>query len=260
MKRPDWYKYGWSLDIKNSSWTEDAENQVDFIIKALGLHESGAPSAGRILRILDLACGYGRHALSLARRGFTLVGVDITPAFIEDATKHATKENLPATFILSDIRDVAFENEFDAVLNLADGAIGYLENDAENLKIFDVIAKALKPGGVHFMDVCNAEHARRYFPKKHWERGEKSLALAQFEWDESTRRMTYGGWDIPYGQPTQKPNIAMEDADPMRLYDLPELEGILRQRGMEAFVSYCDYYGNPATHREIQLIVCSRKG
>ncbi|MCL1952282.1 MAG: class I SAM-dependent methyltransferase [Oscillospiraceae bacterium] len=251
MKRPDWYKHGWSLDIKNSSWTEDTENQVDFIVKALGLRGGE--------RILDLACGYGRHALALARRGFTLVGVDITPVYVEDATQAASRENLPASFILSDIRDVAFENEFDAVLNLADGAIGYLENDEENLKIFDVIAKALKPGGAHFMDVCNAEHARRHFPKKHWEVGEKALALAQFDWDESTRRMTGAGWDIPYGEPARKPEINMEDADPVRLYDLPELEEILRQRGMEVFAAYCDYYGSPATHRELQLMVCARK-
>jgi len=250
MKRPDWYKHGWSLDIKNSSWTEDTENQVDFIVKALGL------KGGE--RILDLACGYGRHALALARRGFQLTGVDITPAFVEDAIQNAAREHLPARFILSDIRNVSFDREFDAVLNLADGAIGYLENDAENLKIFDVVAKALKPGGAHFMDVCSAEHARRHFPKKHWEAGENALALAQFEWDESTRRMTYAGWDVPYGEPAQKPNIVMEDADPVRLYALPELEEILRQRGMHVFASYCDYYGNPSTHKELQLMVCSR--
>jgi len=251
VKRPDWYKHGWSLDIKNSSWTEDTENQVDFIVKALGL------KGGE--RILDLACGYGRHALALARRGFQLTGADITPVFIEDATKSAAAENLPATFILSDIRDVSFENGFDAVLNLADGAIGYLENDGENLKIFDVVARALKPGGAHFMDVCSAEHARLHFPKTSWEVGEKSLALARFEWDEPTRRMTYAGWDIPYGEPARKPNIRMEDADPVRLYDLPELEEILRQRGMEVYAAYCDYYGHPATHKELQLMVCSRK-
>jgi len=251
MKRPDWYKTGWSLDIKNHSWTEDTENQADFVIKALGLKPGE--------RILDLACGYGRHALALARRGYRVVGVDITPAYVEDAAKNAARENLNAAFILSDIRDVAFENEFDAVLNLADGAIGYLENDEENLKIFDVVARALKPGGAHFMDVCSAAHARRYFPKKHWEAGEKCLALAQFEWNEATKRMTYAGWDIPYGEPAQRPHIAMEDADPVRLYDLPELEGIFLQRNMKIFAAYCNYYGHPATDREIQLMVCSRK-
>ena len=59
-KSNDWYKYGWSLDIKNQSWVEDTDNQVDFIIKTLEL-------TGKE-RILDLACGYVRHALSFAKK------------------------------------------------------------------------------------------------------------------------------------------------------------------------------------------------
>lgn len=90
-------------------------------------------------------------------------------------------------FINSDICDLQFKNEFDVVLNLADGAIGYLENDEENLKIFDVIANALKPGGKHFMDICNAEHAEHYFPKRCWDIGDKALSLSEFEWDKENR-------------------------------------------------------------------------
>ena len=152
----DWYKHGWTLDIKNQSWVEDTESQVDFIIKTLRL-------TGKE-RILDLACGYGRHSLSLARKGYSVIGVDITPEYIDDARKTAKAESLNADFINADIRDVRFENEFDVVLNLADGAIGYLETDEENLKIFDVVSHALKSGGKHFMDICNAEHAEHYFP------------------------------------------------------------------------------------------------
>ena len=158
MTQADWYKHVWTLDIKNQSWTEDTENQVDFIIKTLEL-------TGKE-RILDLACGYGRHSLAFARRGFYVTGVDITKAYIDDATKTAKEQSLNAAFIHTDIRDVAYKGEFDVVLNLADGAIGYLEDNAENLKIFDAIAAALKPGGKHFMDVGNAERAERHFPKQ----------------------------------------------------------------------------------------------
>jgi hypothetical protein len=76
---------------------------------------------------------------------------------------------------------------------LADGAIGYLENDEEDLKIFDIIANSLKSGGKHFMDIGNAEYAERHFPTTHWESGTKMLALAQFGWDAKTKCMTYGG-------------------------------------------------------------------
>ncbi|MDO5409756.1 MAG: helix-turn-helix domain-containing protein [Lachnospiraceae bacterium] len=92
----DWYKKGWSLDIKKQSWTENTKEQVDFIIKALSL-------TGRE-KILDLACGYGRHSLELARRGYSVTGVDITPVYIEDAAKTAKEEHLKAEFICEDIR------------------------------------------------------------------------------------------------------------------------------------------------------------
>lgn len=54
-----------------------------------------------------------------------------------------------------DIRTITFDKGYDVVLNMADGAIGYLEDDEENHKIFSVIAKALKNGGKHFMDIIN---------------------------------------------------------------------------------------------------------
>ena len=251
MRRTDWYKHAWSLDIKNSSWTEDTENQVNFIIQTLEL-------TGKE-RILDLACGYGRHSLSLARKGFLVTGVDITEAYIADAMKTATEQNLSAKFIHSDIRDIRFEEEFDVVLNLADGAIGYLENDDENLKIFNVIVKALKYGGKHFMDLCNADHAERYFPKTNWEIGEKSLALAKFDWNPITRQMTYAGRNIPYGEPAQKPNINMEEENPYRLYSLDEVKDIFNQRGMKIISTFSNYYGREATDKEIQLVIYSQK-
>jgi len=251
VKHTDWYKYDWSLDIKNQSWTKDTENQVDFIIKTLEL-------TGKE-KILDLACGYGRHSLSFARRGFSVVGVDITKVYIEDAVHTAHEELLNAVFIHSDIRDLDFLGEFDVVLNLADGAIGYLENDEENLKIFNVASKALKSGGKHFIDICNAGHAERYFPKKHWESGKTALALAQFDWDNETRRMTYSGWNIPYGEIAEAPEINIDDSNPTRLYSLPELEVIYRQRDMKIIASYSDYYGKASTDKELQLIVYAQK-
>ena len=93
---------------------------------------------------LDLACGFGRHSLEFARRGYEVIGVDITKDYVEYANEQAEKEQLDASFIGTDIRALTFENEFDVVLNMADGAIGYLEDDEENKKIFAVVARALK--------------------------------------------------------------------------------------------------------------------
>ena len=246
---PDWYKKIWTLDVKNMSWVEDTEHQVDFIITALGLCGTE--------RILDLACGYGRHAISFARRNFTVVGVDITKAYIDDAIL-STKGVLPnIEFIHSDIRDADFNSEFDVVLNLADGAIGYLENDEENLKIFDVISRALKPGGRHFMDVCNAEHAEAYFPKRSWAIGDKEFSFSEFEWDSQKRTMLYGGGGFTYGETAKKPERL--EGNPTRLYSIDELNMIFSERNMRIVDTFSDYDGKAASYKEMQLMVYSVK-
>ena len=68
--KSDWYKKIWTLDIKDQSWVEDTLRQTDFLIERLGLKGNE--------KILDLACGFGRHSLELAKRGFEVVGVEIT--------------------------------------------------------------------------------------------------------------------------------------------------------------------------------------
>ena len=250
MINPQWYKNGWTLDIKNQSWVEDTQNQVDFIIKILELKGNE--------KILDLACGFGRHSLYLSKIGYAVTGVDITKDYIIDAKNEACKSGLTIDFIHDDIRNLKFSEEFDVVLNLADGAIGYLENDEENLKVFDIISKALKSGGKHFMDICNAEHAQTHFPKKHWEIGSKSLSLPEFIWEEKTNRMLYSQWEAEFGKVLVKPEKT-EPLNSIRLYTKKELESIFKNRNMKIVKTFCDYYGNRDSIKELQLMVYSRK-
>ena len=195
----DWYKKIWTLDIQNQSWVEDTKRQLDFVIEKL--HLTGNE------KILDLACGFGRHSLELARRGFSVTGVDITSAYIRFAKEKSQEEGLCANFLCCDIRELQFDQEFDVVLNMADGAIGYLENDTENQKIFSSVSEALKHGGKHFMDIMNGSYADRHFPCRLWEAGKRCLTLSEFEWNAKTRTMLYGQLDFEYGQPILKPNI-----------------------------------------------------
>ncbi|NLD46429.1 MAG: class I SAM-dependent methyltransferase [Clostridiaceae bacterium] len=130
------------------SWVEKTVSQVDFLWDVLQLNGTE--------RILDLACGLGRHSIELAKRGCSVVGIDLTADYINEAKKNSKLENVCIDFQCKDIRDVRFQDEFDVVLNMADGAIGYLEDEIENEKIFKVVSDALKSGGKHVMDhsVC----------------------------------------------------------------------------------------------------------
>ena len=245
-----WYQKIWTLDIQNMSWVEQTKQQADFIYAALQL--------GGRERVLDLACGFGRHALELARRGCEVVGVDITADFINEARKQAKAQGVNAEFICADLRAINFRNEFDVVLNLADGAIGYLESDPENLKIFDVISLALKRSGKHLMDICNGAYAAKHFPKRHWEVGQHALSLADFEWDSQSSRMFYGGLDFKYGEILTKPVEIF--CNPTRLYNLQELELIFQSREMVIRQAFGEYDLNtPASDDYLQLVVYSQK-
>lgn len=226
---------------------EDTNRQVDFLIKQLHLKETK--------KILDLACGFGRHSLEFARRGYDVTGIDITPAYINYANEQAKKENLNAKFICQDIRTITFDKEFDVVLNMADGAIGYLEDDGENHKIFSVIAKALKNGGKHFMDIMNGSYAQTRFPCKLWDAGEKGLTLSAFEWEKDRKTLIYGQVDYMYGEALYKPE--MKEGNPIRLYSLDEITEIFCKLGLRICNSFADFSGKPSSDNDIQLMVYS---
>jgi SAM-dependent methyltransferase len=248
---PQWYKKIWTLDIQEMSWTERTEGQVAFLADLLELQGNE--------RILDLACGFGRHALALARRGHPVVGVDITPAYVEEARRQAAESGLDARFVCADLRAVSVRDAaFDVVLNLADGAIGYLEDDGENLKIFDLVAAALKPGGKHVMEVCSGDYARAHFPRRSWEAGSRALSLAEFEWDAPCSRMLFTGYTFPFGEPLVSPRDHAPTST--RLYTLAELCEIFAARGMRVCEAFGGYDRSvPASKDQLSLLVYSIK-
>ena len=110
--------------------------EVDFLLRAL----RPAPGA----RILDVPCGYGRHAAALAGRGFQVVGVDLSRAMIAEARRRfAGRPRL--TFVRGDMRRITFDREFDAVVNLYT-SFGYF-TPAQNQAVLRRLARALRPGG-----------------------------------------------------------------------------------------------------------------
>ncbi|MGX9706304.1 methyltransferase domain-containing protein [Laceyella tengchongensis] len=103
--------------------------------------------------ILDLCCGMGRHTIALARKGFSVVGLDLSSTLLSHAVRES--EGLAIPFIRGDMRNLPFvDNQFDVVLNLFT-SFGYFEDDEDNLQVLGEIHRILKPQGHFVIDFLN---------------------------------------------------------------------------------------------------------
>jgi SAM-dependent methyltransferase len=218
---PDWYRSGFPPITAAMPWADRTEAEVDRAIMML------RPEGGE--RVLDLACGIGRHSLELRRRGFEVVGVDISPDLLEMAERSAAEENLEVSFMQADLRELDLRDEFDLVLSLNDGAVGYFETDEENRRTFEVVARALRVGGGHLMQLPNVLHAEKNLPLKSWIVGESTLELSDHHWNAEDRYIEGSTVPIRIGEVFEKYE---EIPFRQRLYTVEELAEIYGSVGM----------------------------
>jgi SAM-dependent methyltransferase len=180
-------------------------------------------------RVLDLACGIGRHSLELSRRGFSVVGIDISPELLEMAEREAEAQSLEISFLQADLRELDLEDEFDLVLSLNDGAVGYFETDEENYRTFEVVSQALRSGGGHLMQLPNVLRAEKYLPQKTWIAGEATVELIDHHWNSQDRYLEGATVPIRIGE-------VFEKFEPIpfrqRLYSADELADLYESVGM----------------------------
>lgn len=106
--------------------------------------------------ILDIGCGTGRHAIELARRGYTVTGIDLSEAQLARAREKAAAAKVNVEFIQKDARDFKFTEGFDLAIMLCEGGFSLMETDAMNFRILENAAAALKPGGTFIFTCLNA--------------------------------------------------------------------------------------------------------
>jgi SAM-dependent methyltransferase len=144
------------------AFTTGTEQEVDFLVDALRV----APGD----RVLDAGCGPGRHALAFARRDVDVVGVDLSPHFIELARASADSLGVGrrVRFEVADVRTLPFDSEFDAVICLCQGGFGLLGGGPDEGEALARFRAAVRPGGRLAVSAFNA-----YFAVRHLEVGER---------------------------------------------------------------------------------------
>ncbi len=104
--------------------------------------------------VLDIACGTGGPTIELARRGYRVVGLDISEEMIRIAREKARRSGASAEFIVGDMREINFVEEFDAVTCFFT-SINYILEDEGMERLFLGVHRCLRRGGVFLFDIPN---------------------------------------------------------------------------------------------------------
>lgn len=224
---------------------EATRAEVDFLIDALRL----PPGA----RILDVACGHGRHSVELARRGFEVTGLDLSTPSLKIARESAAQAGLDVTFVERDMRDIGFDSEFDAAINMFT-AFGYLETEEDDQKVLEAIARALIEGGLFFIDFVNPLWLFRIYQPRAW-----------VEWEGGTISMEDRRYDALTGRNIvtlkliRPDGTSVERRHALRLYTPAELRSKLAKAGLLVEQSWGGFDGRELGLDSPRTLLLARK-
>src|SRR5258705_12665122 len=175
MAEQAWYKNWFNSPFYHKLYFERDEQEAVAFIKKLIAHLQPSPAS----RMLDVACGKGRHSKTLASLGFIVTGIDISPDSIAFAKKFES-DNLE--FYVHDMRLPFRGNYFDYAFNFFT-SFGYFKTRREHDDAIRTIAKSLKPGGVFVIDYLNVHYAEDHLVHNE----EKQIAESRYDihrWDD----------------------------------------------------------------------------
>jgi SAM-dependent methyltransferase len=197
--------------------------------------------------VLDLACGKGRHAVYMAKKGLNVTGYDLSPSNISEANKWA-HEHLH--FYIRDMRDDLGKEKFDAVFNLFTG-FGYFETDEENFSVFQRIYEALKPGGLFIFDYLNAESTRLFT---------EQTMVQKIEGIDFTTRKNLKGKKVIKEIEVIDGGQKFHFQEEVTLYPVQEIEAALVSLGFQELQKFGDYTLGAYTAQSPRMVLICRKG
>ncbi|HKV45550.1 MAG TPA: class I SAM-dependent methyltransferase [bacterium] len=137
--------------------------------------------------LVDVACGPGEFAMTMAQRGLSVTGVDQSPEMVMMAQRGAEEKGIAATFILQDMRELALPAPVDAATCLYD-SLNYLTSDADFRRTLAAVAGALRPGGLFLFDMNTIQGLATRWGNRVWliQDNDEALEVDQSEFDFDT--------------------------------------------------------------------------
>jgi cyclopropane fatty-acyl-phospholipid synthase-like methyltransferase len=200
-------------------WTE---KEVDFLLKMLEVKPGN--------EMLDIPCGHGRHAIELAKRGFSLTGIDISVESVRKLRSQAAAQELPIQVLLGNILTTEIGRKFDAAYCLGN-SFGYVDYDGMAVFV-KTVSGALKPGARFVINSgLVAESILPNFPKKgHYVLGDLIMDINNsYVVDES-----YMATEITYTKGDHSETHYFKHY----VYTLSEIKRLLHHAGLRTIAAY----------------------
>jgi SAM-dependent methyltransferase len=135
------------------------EAEVDFIEEICNLEKGN--------HVLDLMCGFGRHALELGRRGYKVTALDNSSAYIDEIKNKVKEENLPVESRVTDVVNSFFQGSFDAAICMGN-SFAFFDEEAA-LQLLKKLSAVLPVGSKFIINTwAIGEIAIRYFQERTW--------------------------------------------------------------------------------------------
>lgn len=222
---------------------EDTEQEVEFIERVLELKEG--------YRVLDLCCGYGRHAIRLAKRGCEVVGYDLSPVMLARAREESRRAGVKVEWIEGDMRELDAQEEFDAVINIF-SSFGYFEEEDTQFDVLRRISRALRPKGAFLIETVNRDFLVRHFVPRTWFRVDGMWVLEERHFDVVSNRSRVDVMVVDGGREESFYHS-------VRVYSYTELELLLAASGLMTTGVYGDFQGEAYTWDAPRMIVVAQK-
>lgn len=200
-------------------------------------------------RVLDLACGGGRHLAALEGHGVRAVGLDLSSALL----KRARQKVQEAELVRGDMRNLPFADGVFAAVTSFFTSFGYFEDEGEDLQVLQEMRRVLEPGGTLLLDFLNADRVRAGLTPRD-ERIVDGHTVIQ------KRRLTDGGRVVEkhihvkgIGDEADR-----EFLERVRLYDPDELEEMVETSGMRVEARMGGYDGVAWSGETPRVILLAR--
>jgi len=247
----EWFRAAFDETYLDRYYRRDDEEADGFVAAILAHHPP--PDGGLVL---DVACGMGRHSRTVARRGYRVIGVDLSMTMLERAASSTEDASgMAPLFVRADKRALPFPADpgrADMVLNLFT-SFGYFLDDEENRSAFHQMAGALRPGGLMVVDFLNRDQLiGGLVPEdEEWREG---LRITQ------NRRITEDGLRIEKRVTLSYADDRQESLfESVRLYSPEQLEELARSAGLQVERCWGDYSGAPHGPHSSRFILFARR-